>query len=1041
MYSDDFVPPPKNLGNLNKNGREVTAQNRMGFSMENIGVDIYEGAHACVMHNSMIEHNELQDVGMGETTPDVFLSKLREQNDDSVIVAYLNINFIYNKFEALKSLVENIIDVLVIAETKIDESFPSSQFLIEGFSTPFRADRNCHGGGLLLYVREGIPCKAVKCEQLGDAEALFIEIIINKTKWLLMGGYNPGKDTISRFLGYVSKAIDANMSIYENFIFMGDFNAASSDCSLYEFCDVYNLQNLIDEPTCYKNPNNPSSIDVILTNRKRSFHNSTAIETGLSDHHKMIITVLNGNLNKKDPIILNYRSYKNFDEDSFREQLANDLLIFDYGDMDYDKFKKAFIDILNLHAPMKKKYIRGNNSPFMNQTLSKAFMHRSKLKNRYNKNPTEVNKISYNQQRNHCVSLLRKEKKKYYNNLDLKIFADNKKFWQRVKPLFSDKQKSLSRDIILVENDKLISDKLEVAEKLNNFFIEAVENLEIESYLPEITRDIPDENIQEIIDQYKNHPSILKIKENVGEGHIFSFKDTTPQDFEREILKLDAKKATPSGDIPTKMIIKTYDIISNHFSEYYNKSKNNYSYPDSLKLADVAPVHKKEERTLAKNYRPVSLIPVVSKLFEKNMYDEIINFIENSLSPYLFGFRKGHSTEQCLVVMLEAWKKALDEKGTAGAILTDLSKAFDCLNHNLLIAKLNAYGFSLDALKFIRSYLKGRKQRTKVGSEFSKWLEIKCGIPQGSILGPLLFNIFLNDIFYFIKDICIANYADDNTPYASDINVTSLLETLEKETSTLLEWFKFNEMKPNEDKCHLFVVNPAEELSVKLGNETIINSTSVDLLGIKIDDKLNFNEHVTKLCKKGNQKLHALARISKYLSKDKIKVIMKTFINSQFNYCPLTWMFHNRTLNNKINRLHERTLRLVYNDENRSFQELLDLDNTTTVHHKNLQKLATEMYKIKNDLSPTPMKAIFNNRIDTHNLRSNGCWQTSRVRTVLYGTETIRYRGPKTWDMLPQNIKDSNTLSEFKAKVKIWKPKNCTCRLCKIFIPELGFID
>ena len=137
-------------------------------------------------------------------------------------------------------------------------------------------------------------------------------------------------------------------------------------------------------------------------------------------------------------------------------------------------------------------------------------------------------------------------------------------------------------------------------------------------------------------------------------------------------------------------------------------------------------------------------------------------------------------------------------------------------------------------------------------------------------------------------------------------------------------------MKPNEDKRHLFVVNPAEELSVKLGNETIINSTSVDLLGIKIDDKLNFNEHVTKLCKKGSQKLHALARISKYLSKDKMKVIMKTFINSQFNYCPLTWMFHNRTLNNKISRLHERTLRLVYNDENLSFQELLDLYNSTS---------------------------------------------------------------------------------------------------------------
>ena len=269
------------------------------------------------------------------------------------------------------------------------------------------------------------------------------------------------------------------------------------------------------------------------------------------------------------------------------------------------------------------------------------------------------------------------------------------------------------------------------------------------------------------------------------------------------------------------------------------------------------------------------------------MYKEIFEFIENSLSPYLFGFRKGHSTEQCLVVMLETWKKALDEKGYAGAILTDLSKAFDCLNHDLLIAKLNAYGSSQDALKFIRSYLKDRKQRTKVGTAFSKWLEIKYGVPQGSILGSLLFNIFLNDLFFFIKDIYLANYADDNTTYATSKDISILLKTLEKETSILLNWFTNNEMKPNADKCHLIVANQTDLTSVTLGNEVITAEKSVDLLGVKIDHNLNFTEHVTKLCKKGSQKLHALARVSKYLSKEKLRLLMKTFVTSQFNYCPL----------------------------------------------------------------------------------------------------------------------------------------------------------
>ena len=358
---------------------------------------------------------------------------------------------------------------------------------------------------------------------------------------------------------------------------------------------------------------------------------------------------------------------------------------------------------------------------------------------------------------------------------------------------------------------------------------------------------------------------------------------------------------------------------------------------------------------------------------------------------------------------------------------------------------VDAYGFDKSALKFIYDYLKDRKQRTKVNGTYSSWKELICGVPQGSILGPLLFNIFINDIFYFLKKAKLANYADDSSTYVIENNIMDLLKTLESETSTVLNWFQINEMKSNSSKCHLIVSNNdtrsyASSSYIYLENEFLENENSVKLLGVEIDEDLNFQMHVNSLLKKGNQKLHGLMRISKFLSEDKLRIIMKTFIESQFNYCPLLWMCHSRTLNNKINKLHERALRVVYKNDDLTFKQLLEKDNSFTIHERNLQKLAVEMYKVKNNLSPRPVQEIFRQQENTTNLRNNKDWNIPKVRTVNHGIETIRYRGPITWNLVPIKIKQSKSLSIFKKNIKEWKPQGCTCRLCKEYIHDLGFL-
>ena len=401
--------------------------------------------------------------------------------------------------------------------------------------------------------------------------------------------------------------------------------------------------------------------------------------------------------------------------------------------------------------------------------------------------------------------------------------------------------------------------------------------------------------------------------------------------------------------------------------------------------------------------------------------------------------RKGYSTQQCLLALLEKWKRAVDSGQMFGALLTDLSKAFDCLDLELLIAKLNAYGFSLPALKLVHDYLSNRKQRTKVNRTYSSWLEIVFGVPQGSILGPLLFNIFLADLFFILNDVDIASYADDNTPYVIADDINGVITSLEQTSKASFEWFENNLLKSNADKCHL-LVSSSDAVNLRVSEYDIKNSECEKLLGVKFDNKLTFEKHITDICRKASRKSYALARIAPYMDLSKRRMVMNAFFNSQFNYCPLIWMCHNRTTNRKINRLHERCLRIIYNDKQSSFKMLLEKDSSVSIHDKNIQCLATEMYKVSNGLSPPIVSNIFTHKnCHPYNLRLNSQFSRPLVRSVFHGTESISYLGPVIWDILPESYKNLPNVSVFKNRIKKWKPESCSCRLCKTYISRFGF--
>ena len=695
----------------------------------------------------------------------------------------------------------------------------------------------CNGGGLMIYVREDIPSKTVYVSNDNSFEGIFLEINLRKKKWLLCFSYNPKKILIETHLNNISKVLDANLAKYDQYLLIGDLNSETTEPIMSEFCDTYSLKSLVKEATCFKNPERPTCIDLMLTNSPRSFQNSMVVETGLSDFHKMTVTVLKMFFQKIKPKVIYYRDYKNYSNEVFIEKIVHYLDSMVFGDIDntFQSFLNACLGALNSQAPIKQKYIRANQAPFMNKELNKAVMDRSRLRNKYLINRTEENKRAYNKQRNYVVSLVRKSKREYYNNLDIKKIIDNKKFWKTVKPLFSDKI-SRNNKIILIENGNILSEEDAVSETLNNFYSNIITNLNIPEYEDTTTQvNELEDPILKAIEKYKNHPSIRAINTK-GPFGTFSFSEINREEVMKEIQSLDTNKASQESDIPIKLIKQNLDLFSVFMHESFNKTMETSKFPSVLKLANITPIFKKGERTDKGNYRPVSILPNLSKIYERCIYKQILSFFDNIFSKYQCGFRKKYGTQHALLLMIEKWRKSLDNGDIFCAVLTDLSKAFDCLPHDLIIAKLKAYGFDEPSLKLMHSYLSGRKQRTKIGNSYSPWEDITHGVPQGSILGPLLFNIFLCDMFFLLHDIEIASYADDTTPYVSANSIEETISILEDISEKLFQWFTSNQMKANEGKCHL-LLRKNSSVSIKIKDAKVKNSTCEKLLGIQIDNK------------------------------------------------------------------------------------------------------------------------------------------------------------------------------------------------------------
>ena len=298
----------------------------------------------------------------------------------------------YNLSYKTRDLLKDFGNKISQRETKIDSSFPKQQFVIDGYSVPLRLDITKNGGGLLVYTRNGIVAHQLDSFTFVEGiECISLEVNLNKKKWVLLSVYRPPTQSEELFLDNLGRALDKYSGEFENFIILGDFfNMTVNEGRLKNILDLYSLKSMVREPTCFKSENR-KCIDLVLTNRDRNVHSTKKIETGLSDFHKMILTVLKTKYQKIGPSVINYRSYKNFNESDFKRDLCEAKS--NTNPTDYESFQDVFNEVLDKHAPTKKKYVRANHAPFMTRGLRKAIMLRSRLRNKHNKSRT-VNNVT-----------------------------------------------------------------------------------------------------------------------------------------------------------------------------------------------------------------------------------------------------------------------------------------------------------------------------------------------------------------------------------------------------------------------------------------------------------------------------------------------------------------------------------------------------------------------------------------------------------------------------------------------------------------------
>jgi len=887
-------------------------------------------------------------------------------------------------------------DIIGITESWCTPAIANSELQLSGYDV-FRCDRQTDnkGGGVLLYVKSVLkPLELQLSSPFQDhiwckVGNLVIGVCYRSSNRNIVGSDNDSY--LCQLLRDVSK---------KHFLLMGDFNypnidwhhctitdLASSDCKSFveSFNDCFLTQH-VSKPT-----RGNSVLDLVISREPDLVSGLEVIENlGKSDHNMVTFTA---HLSHDDPSSSRqFRDYCKGDYQSIRDHLHTiDWDVFMSGDTlhSWKKFKDLMLELEQRHIPLKKPRKRKQKVKpiWMTNKALKCIERKGKVYRKYKDKVHPAVKAA-----NKAVTReIKKAKQNFEKKLALNIKHDSKSFFAYVRSKSKSKVRAGS---LIDDNDKLLTCDNDIADHFNQYFSSVFTSEDTSGETTFISDQLP-----------PDHVSCTDLQ--FSESTVLS-----------GLSKLRSDKSMGPDGMAPRLLIEIKDLISYPLYILFRKSLDESVVPEDWKEAIVTPIFKQGSRNRAENYRPVSLTSLVCKLFEGIVRDALTYHLESNclVKDSQHGFRKGRSCLTNLLQFLDKVTSSVDAGHCVDIVFLDLAKAFDKVPHDRLLFKLRNHGIDGKILNWIEQWLKGRAQRVGIRGELSKWLEVLSGVPQGSVLGPLLFLVYINDLDVGISN-WILKFADD-TKIFSQIRDDKDRERLQEDLQKLCQWSEEWKMLFNVSKCKVMHVGRQQEQNSYFMNKQQLKCVDMEKdLGVIISNDLKVSRQCQMACSKASKMLGLINRTIEFKHRDVLIRLYKSLVRPHLEFCTPAWSPHYRKDRDLIEKIQRRFTRMIPNISKLPYDQRLTEVGLWSLEDRRLRADLIEVYKIIHGLSSVSFQSFFefchHDRTRGHNLKLH----KHSVRTDLrqhFFTERII----NVWNKLDEDTVSASSLNSFKRRLQ-----------------------